>query len=280
MDRVIHLGEELWHILKETVERYTEERASEAAASMAYYTLFSLFPLMLALVAAGSFVLQRDTVYQSVIQSVMEFIPVSQEVLSENLDRVLALRGTVGIIGLVGLIWAAAGVFSSMIININRAWTNTSTRGFIRRRLLGVLLVIALALLLALSGIAGTTLSVLRGIDLGLPEQFSIFTDFLASLWARFVPWVVKAIALIVLYLWAPNTRVGIRAALVGGMIAAAGLELSATGFGWYLTSGLVSYELIYGSLGTIVVLMLYLYLGSVVILFGGHLTATLDRRN
>jgi membrane protein len=133
--------------------------------------------------------------------------------------------------------------------------------------------------LLAISGIAGTTLSILRGVNLNLPGQFGILTDFIASLWARLVPWIIKAVALIVLYLWAPNKRVALRAGLFGGMVAAAGLELGATAFSWYLTSGLVSYELVYGSLGTIVVLLLYLYLSSVVILFGAHMTATLDRR-
>jgi membrane protein len=269
----------LWEFLKETIERYIEERASEAAASMAYYIFFSLFPLMLVLVAAGSTVLERETVYTGVIQTITDFIPVTQGVLAENLDRVLELRGTVGTIGLIGLIWAAAGAFSSMIININRAWTNTRSRGFIRQRMFGMLVVIVLVGLLALSGIAGTTLSILRGIDLQIPDQFSIFADFLASLWARFVPWLIKAIALIVLYLWAPNKRVAFRAALLGGTVAAAGLELGTTAFSWYLTSGLVSYELVYGSLGTIVVLLLYLYLSSVVILFGAHLTATLDHR-
>jgi membrane protein len=270
----------VWDFLKETIERYTEERASEAAASMAYYTFFSLFPLMLALVAAGSFVLQREAVYEDVTQTITEVIPVSQGVLSENLDRVLELRGPVGLIGLAGLIWAAAGVFSSMIVNINRAWTNTRSRGFIRQRLLGMTIVIVLAALLAFSGIAGTALSVLRGIELNIPAQFSILADFITSLWSRLVPWLIKAVALIVLYLWAPNKRVAMRAALIGGMIAAAGLELASTAFSWYLTSGLVSYELVYGSLGTIVVILLYLYINSVVILFGAHMTATLDRRN
>ncbi|MGD8604285.1 MAG: YihY/virulence factor BrkB family protein [Anaerolineales bacterium] len=269
---------EFWDFLKETVERYTEERASEAAASMAYYTFFSLFPLMLALVAAGSIVLQRQAVYKDVINTVAQVIPVSQGVLSENLDRVLALRGPVGIIGLIGLIWAAAGAFSSLILNINRAWKTTQSRGFIRQRLFGMSVVMVLAALLALSGIAGTALSVLREVNLQIPSQFSLLTQFVASLWSRLVPWLIKAVALVVLYLWAPNKRVTFRAALLGGMVAAAGLELGTTAFSWYLTSGLVSYELIYGSLGTVVVIMLYLYLSSVVILFGAHMTAVLDK--
>ena len=63
------------------------------------------------------------------------------------------------------------------------------------------------------------------------------------------------------------------------GAEAAAGWEIITLGFTWYLGSGLVQYELVYGSLGTIVGLMFWIYLGSLITLFGAHLTATLSQQ-
>ncbi len=74
------------------------------------------------------------------------------------------------------------------------------------------------------------------------------------------------------LFLWAPNTKVPWRAALVGAMVAGLGWDLASAGFTWYLTSGIATYELVYGSLGAIVALMLWFYIISLVILYGAHL--------
>ena len=65
-------------ILRETFQRFNEARASEAAAGMAYYALFSLFPLLLALVAAGSFFLESERAYREVVDLVTQAIPVSR----------------------------------------------------------------------------------------------------------------------------------------------------------------------------------------------------------
>jgi membrane protein len=83
-------------ILRETFQRFNDARASEAAAGMAYYALFSLFPLLLALVAAGSFFLESERAYREVVDFVTEAIPVSRGLIERNIRRVLELRGTVG----------------------------------------------------------------------------------------------------------------------------------------------------------------------------------------
>jgi membrane protein len=80
------------------------------------------------------------------------------------------------------------------------------------------------------------------------------------------------------LYRWVPNTKVGWSGPLVGAFLAAFAWEVAASVFAWYLGSGLVQYELIYGSLGTVVALMLWIYIGSLITLFGAHLGAAVEQ--
>lgn len=96
-------------LLKHAIPTFSDARASQAAASLAYYAIFSLFPLLLVLVAGGSYLLKSQQVYQAVTQFIQNAIPVSPDVINENLKQVLDTRGAVGIVGLVTLLWSASG---------------------------------------------------------------------------------------------------------------------------------------------------------------------------
>jgi membrane protein len=133
------------------LSNFNRARAGEAAASIAYYALFSLFPLLLLFIAAGSYVLERDQVTQLVIQYIGAALPVSSDILAINFERALNARGPIGITGLIGLLWAAIGVFSAVAINVNLAWSNARSRNFFQRRLVGLLMIFMLTALLLIS---------------------------------------------------------------------------------------------------------------------------------
>jgi membrane protein len=168
-------------ILRETFQRFNEARASEAAAGMAYYALFSLFPLLLALVAAGSFFLESERAYREVVDLVTQAIPVSRGLIERNIRRVLELRGTVGIVGLIGLLWSATGVFTILANHINRAWPEAEMRSFLEKRLVALGMVGALAGLLVLSLFSTAVLNLLPRLQVPLWGGLSVYET---PLWA------------------------------------------------------------------------------------------------
>jgi membrane protein len=80
------------------------------------------------------------------------------------------------------------------------------------------------------------------------------------------------------MYRWVPNTRVKWSEAFWGALVATPAGEIATDAFSWYLSTGIVRYELVYGSLGTVVVLMLRIYIGALITLFGAHLSAAVAR--
>ena len=142
-------------ILKNTFQTFSDTRAIHAAAALAYYAIFSLFPLMLVLISAGSYFLDRQQVYQSVTHLVQETFPVSSTLINENLREVLDARGTVGLIGLVTLLWSASSVFTNLAYHINLAWSSATRRNFLKIRLVGMGMIGGLTILLILSLILG-----------------------------------------------------------------------------------------------------------------------------
>src|SRR5512138_1323269 len=92
------------NIIRDAVQTFTLTRASQAAAGLAYYAIFSLFPLLLVLISAGSFFLNSAQVYSKVSQLLQQSIPDSSIWINQNLQHILQQRGAVGIIGLITLV--------------------------------------------------------------------------------------------------------------------------------------------------------------------------------
>lgn len=261
-------------IVRHAFSSFGEAQAAGAAASVAYYALFSLFPLLLALAAAGSFVLEDEQAYQETIELVSNAIPVSQELIRQNVRSVLQSRGAVGFVGLLGLVWSATGVFTNLARNINRAWSQAEQLGFLRGRLVALAMVGVLAALLILSVLSTAARDLLPRLHVPLWGSVSAYESVLWPLLSGFVPWLFSFGMFLALYRWVPNTAVPWPAALWGAGVAALLWEVAKRGFAWYLDAGLARYSLVYGSLGAVVALMFWLYLSAWITFFGAHLAA------
>ena len=270
--RLNHLTRGGLDILSLSIKRFTKARAAAVAASLAYYAFFSIFPFFLALIASASFILKEETIFSQITELIVNFLPVSESLIEDNLQTVITLRGPFRIIGFIGLVWAGTGVFSSLIYNVNRAWPNTKPRNFIRNRLAGLSIITFVIALLLLYIFFSTVSTLLSRFDLSTISFISVKFFPVQSFITNFLAWIMKVFVFFLLFLWAPNTKVPWRAALIGAIVSGLGWDIATAGFSWYLTSGIATYELVYGSLGAIVALMLWFYIIGLVILYGAHL--------
>lgn len=270
-------GDRLW-ILRETFRTFTETRAPQAAAGMAYYAFFSLFPLFLVLIAVGSFFLESEQVYSQVLNIVEEAIPVSQQLIQTNLDRVLEARGQIGLIALLGLIFSASGFFSGLAHNINLAWRESERRIFFEKRLVAISMIAIILGLLIFSLVFETITGVFSNYKIPILGSITLYESRLWGLFSNLIPWVMIFILFLALYLWVPTSSVSWTAALWGAFFSATGWKLTTSVFTWFLSSGLSRYEVIYGSLGAVVALIFLIYIINWITLFGAHLSAVIQR--
>ncbi len=266
-------------ILADTLRTFSLARASEAAASISYYAMFSLFPLALAVITAGSFVLEKEIIQQRVLEWVATSLPTAQDLIIANLRNVLEQRGSVGLIALLGLLWSGSGVLNTLAQNINRAYPESRWNHFLHARMVALGMAAGLAVLLVLSFVLSTALDLLPTLGLPIISEDSPFSHWLLYTFSTGVlPFVLRLFMFWGLYFWVPNTAVKKRGALVGALFSALGWQIVTAGFTAYLSSGLAKYELMYGSLGTIIALMLWVYLSAWIALFGAHLSAAISR--
>lgn len=264
------------NILKDAINTFTVTRADQAAASLAYYLIFSLFPLLLVLVSAGSFVLDREQVYLKVSQLVQQNMPDSYQWIDENLRQIVDQRGAVGIIGLVTLIWAASGGFMSLAYNINLAWLDAPQRNFFQRRLIGLQMIAGLSGLFIVSLVIDSIINVLHIINL----PFGSFLDLGVWKWlSNLFSWLVIFLLFYALYSWIPTVNVRISAVMRGALISSIVWKIATALFSLYVRSGFGRYEMVYGSVGALVAFLFLIYILATITLFGAHLTSAIDRK-
>jgi membrane protein len=264
------------NIIKDAIETFNITHANQAAAGLAYFVIFSLFPLLLVFISAGSFFLSSEEVYLKVTQLVQQNVPGSYEWIDENLRHVLEQRGAVGILGIATLLWAASGGFMSLAYNINLAWLEAPKRNFFQRRLIGLEMIAGLSGLFVLSLIADSLINVLHILDL----PFASFLDLGLWKWvSNLFSWVVIFALFFALYYWVPTVNVRARAASTGALLSSFAWKIATALFALYIRSGFGRYELVYGSLGALVAFLFLVYILATITLFGAHLTSAIDRK-
>lgn len=261
-------------ILQTAIKSFTEKQAAQASAGLAYYTFFSIFPLLLVFIAVGSYFLDSHQVFNAVTQFIQQALPISRQVINENLQEILEARDTAGLISLLILIWSASGMFTNLAYNINLAWPRARRRNFLQNRLVGLWMIVGLIGLIVLSLILSWITARLPFINL---EHASPVDVVLLRLISALGSWLMIFLVFLTLYHGIPRIRVPWRASLWGALIASLAWKTVIAGFGWYLSSRFGQYQLVYGSLGAIVAFLFLMYIISIITLFGAHLSAAIE---
>jgi len=267
-------------VLKNAGQNFGDEKASQAAAGMAYYTLFSLFPFLIIMVTIASFFV-KGTQAVAQITNVMEtVIPVSQNLVESNLERILEIRNSVGALGLVGFLWSASNAFFMLVHNVNQAWRDIEPRSFIKKRIVAFVMIVIVLGLLILLMLSSSILELLAQIQIPLLGTIPFLDSRIYAWITNLSPWLFSFLFFLSLYRWIPSADVSWKAAGWSAALAAPLWRLASRGFSWYLRSGFPSYDLIYGSLSAIVVLLLWIYLSNIIVLLGAHICAAITEQS
>jgi membrane protein len=267
----------LWHVSKRVGSRIGEDNISIMAAGVAFYALLSIFPGLTTLISLYGLVADPDDV-RKLIESARGVLP--DEALSLLTAQVSALLhggpGKFGlglVISLAFALWSTNYGTASLITALNAAYEEKETRGYVRATLTGLALTTGLVVFGILSLLLVAVLPV--AIDLlPVPPGWDHIIGFVR--WPILV--VLTMAALAVIYRLGPSKREARwRWVSWGAVIATAVWIVVSAGFSLYVAR-FASYDKTYGSLGAVVILMMWLYLTAYVILLGAELDAELEQ--
>ena len=267
----------LRQLLTSVYREMKRDNAFDGAAVLAYYLTLAIFPAMIALLAVTPY-LPIARVDQAIIDLMREALPTSaadmfagvvQQVTSER-------RGGLLTLGVAAAYWSASNGMYAVMRQLNAAFNVTEARPFVRARATALLL----SLLFGVLVLGGFSLIVLGGvIQAWIGDRFG-FSALLLGFFVVF-RWVVIVLSLMLaislIYYLAPNRANPFRLVTAGSVTATTLLVVASYVFSLY-TSHFGNYSNVYGSIGAMVLLMLWLYIAGLVILAGAEVDEILEQ--
>jgi membrane protein len=256
-----------------TVQGSGNHDASQRAAGIAYYSLLSLFPLLLGLLAVFGFLLPSFNLQDALLKLVGNNFPGATDFLRQNIVNIIDLRGAMGALSIVLLFWSASAMFGAINLSINRVWEIRVYRPFFIRKASELAMVLSTGMLFIISLGASAVISILRRV-LDFPVEKVMVLEVGSRLFAFLL---ILAIFLL-LYKLIPNTKTHWRDIWPGALFAAILFEVARTLLVFYL-GRFANYQLIYGSLASIIALLVWIYYSAYILVLGAEFTFQYGRR-
>jgi membrane protein len=270
-------------ILKETVGEYGEDNAPLLAAALAYFSVFSLAPLLLIVITVLVF-LGATGAQDTIMREIQNVFGAEGAQLVEGMIESQAERGggtLAAIIGTLALIVGATTLFAQLERALNIIWGVEpeldsklgSAKHLVMQRVRSLGLILAIGLLLVIAFFLSTFVSAaLSAVGENLPGGAAIWQ------WLnRLVAFAVLALVFAIVFTLLPNATVPRKAVLIGAPVTAALFVLGTWLFGIYVSN--VAVDSAYGAAGSLVVLLLWVYISAQTVLIGAEFTQVLARR-
>jgi inner membrane protein YhjD len=249
-------------------ERYGEDSGGYLAAAIAYYGFLSLFPLLLLALSVVGFVLaDRPGLRDDVAAQISRSVPGLDALIGRNIGAVVKTRAGAGLIGLAGLLWTGTGAAGAARNAVRRVFRQPLPRGLVEDKVWLVVKTIGLGLLaLAATGLAGAVAGIEGGGPAGIALLVAVPLGTLA----------LDTLLFLASYWTLTKGRPHWRSILPGAVFAAVGWTILKLVGAWYATRTLENSSAVYGTFAATVAILVLLYLGARLFVYGAELNAVL----
>lgn len=247
------------------------------ASSIAYYALLSLFPFFLLAFSILASVVGTDVGRtRNILEFVLRYFPAQFEFVTQQLHAMQQAGVQLGVVGSLVMIWAAMGVFGAVTSAVNHAWGVERQPSYVKHKLISFLMLVMAGILLILG------LLMVSAINVAEARWFAVVMDRVPALEVlrgyalKSATTVLFIILCGLVFYFVPNAKVRFRDVWVGAVITGLLWRLALAGFSLYVRDQ--SRFSVHGSIAAVVVFLLWVYLSSVIFLFGAEVTAAYAR--
>ena len=264
-------------VLGEAVGNFFSENSFAVSASIAYYSLLAIFPMMLLLLGVTGVFVRRYELSGRLAVVLGHYLPVRRDFIMTNLVSISRAYGKVGILSVLLLLWASSGVFLPLEHAFNRAWGVEKRRPWWLRRLLalemaGIFGILALlsTLLVGTRRYADAWVKTWVAAPLLPVAQLFYRGIFTAAMFG------MTLVMFLIIFERLPNRRMSLRQVFPAALLTA--LFWHAVRWLFFRLLPVFNYRQVYGSIGVVVALMTWVYISSAVMLFGAQVSRSLYR--
>jgi len=254
---------------------FSESESMTFAASIAYYSLLSIFPFSLLVLAA----LDRINIGQSgasLLQVITSAMPADVEFLL-RIETMSESAVQLGVAGTVLMLWGSMGVFGALTSAVNHAWGVEKPPGFFKHKLIAFVMLLAAGFLMVVTLLLMSAAQVVNTLWFADIVGDWRWLDAVRGFVARYIHVPLFTLVVGMVYYYAPNAKVRLRDVWVGALAAGGLWHLAFVLFSWYL-SDLSRFTNIHGSIAAVIAFLLWVYASAVVLLYGAEVSASYAR--
>ena len=245
------------------------------ASQLAYHLMLSFFPFLIFLVTLIGFIKLNSN---EVLDGLQRILPTAVfELTSTTIEEVINSQHT-GLLGVsvILTIWSASSAVRGVTKGVNKAYNIQENRSFIKRAMIGMISVVALALAI-ISTLLMLVFGGLIGEILNKYLPFAYVIDFIWNILRYVIVIVMMIIIFAMIYKLTPAKRIKFKNVLPGAIVSTIGWLVVSLGFSFYVNN-FSHYSRFYGSIWTVFVLMIWLFITSIVFIFGVELNSILEK--
>ena len=266
----------IWKVLKNSFKGFSQDKITKLSASLAYYTVFSLGPLLIVIVFLASVFFEKEAIEGSVYSQMEQFIGSNAATQLQEMIKNTAINesGTLAIIiGTITLLIGATTVFADMQDSINSIWglkarPKAGIMKMVKDRLLSFGVVASLGFLLLVSlGVS----AIIEGLNNQLSNLFPGLEVTLVYIGNMTISFIIITLLFMIIFKVLPDAKIKWRDVLSGSIATAILFMLGKFGISFYISKANIGST--YGTAGSLVVILVWIYYSSIILYFGAEFT-------
>jgi YihY family inner membrane protein len=272
-----------WRVGRDALSEFFENDLTVSAAAISYYAMLMLFPLLIVIFSVGDSIAGSGELRHLLVDRMLAYLPGMRQFVRENVETVKDVPTGAVVTCWILIAWASLWIFTIIEKAINRIWA-VPPRAFLHGRLRSLLMIGVVGTLLLASTVLAALIALLQAASTHFPATLPPALEPLTGLaWPAAVAvtsFVVTTVMFAAIYKMMPNAEIGWLEVMPGAVITGLAWEGLKDLFAFLLPRFLEEYRLLYGSAWLALLLLTWVFMSSIVMLFGAQLTAVLHCRH
>jgi len=270
---VKNLCKKIFRYFKRLVRKYFDDRCQILASSIAFYSILSIFPALLILISFSGVVINRFSIQANILSFVEDRIPIIYGFVDNNITSIVANRASIGVIGFVILFFTATYVFDSIQYALNKIFKTDTHRKYWKQKLYGFLIVFLIFVIIVTTFSLSTGLFYLSNNIIRAMDIEAAISTILLKILSVAIGILFNFLIFTLIYYFGTNKRISLKQIYRGALTIAFGWEGVKYIFVIYIDR-VANYQLAYGSIGSVIAFLLWVYLSSMIMLLGAEINS------
>jgi membrane protein len=262
--------------LKQVYSEFVEDNILKYSASLAYYTVFSIAPVLIIIITIFGFIFGKDSIQGDIYKQVKGLVGREAAIQIQDIIKNIHLSGHnvfATIISILILLIGATGIFGEVQDSLNKIWglkikTRITWWKLIINRLLSFSLILSIGFVMMVSLLLNAMISAFGKF---LARYFSEFSVVVVQVTDSVVAFVITTFLFSLMFKMLPDAKIKWKDVLIGGLITAVFFTLGKLAIGYYLGSSNIT--TVYGAAGSVMIIMIWVYYSAVILYLGAEFT-------